>query len=214
MSMMNILGARWLTGWSALAILIGGSSACSSGSNPNPAPASPISVTPSTLLFLQPSAPSQQFVVTDKNFNGSFIQSNSCTAIASVNAQTNPAVGPTAIWNVAPVGPGTCSVQITDGLATTMVVVAVNGPLTANPTSVSFQSTSSIAQSITVGAVGYTGAFTESDTCSGIAAIAPSGSNAATGPSAIFTVTPARIGACSIIFSVIGQNVTVLVTVL
>lgn len=206
--------ARWVTVWSALTILIGGSSACSGSSNPNPAPASPISVTPSTLLFLQPSAPSQQFVVTDRNFTGSFIQSNSCTAVATVSAQTNPAVGPTSTWNIAPIAPGTCSVQIADGVGTTMVVVSVNGPLSANPTSASFQSTSSIAQTITVGAVGYTGAIAESDTCSGIAAIVPSGSNAAVGPSAIFTVTPARIGACSIVFSAIGQNLTVPVTVL
>jgi hypothetical protein len=208
---------RTPAGFCALASLVTGLSACNISATPNPTPTSPISATPGTLTFLQPTSANQQFVVSDKNFTGTFTASNNCAAVASVTAQSNPPVGPSATWNVVPVSGGTCAVTISDGVGTTMVTITVDGPLSVNPTSVSFPSNSSVAQSISVSAFGYTGTFSESDTClgSGIATVSPAGPTAAPGPSATFTMTPLRVGTCAVTFgSTFNQSIVVPVSVL
>ncbi len=51
------------------------------------------------------------------------------------------------------------------------------------------------AQTFTASETGYNGAFTETDTCVGLATVSP---GSATGPSAIFTVTPSANGNCTV----------------
>jgi hypothetical protein len=57
---------------------------------------------------------------------------------------------------------------------------------------------SAYAQTLTVSEASYAGAFAESDTCSGIATIAP---GAGTGPSLAETVTGVASGTCAVTFS-------------
>ncbi len=62
------------------------------------------------------------------------------------------------------------------------------------------------AQTLVVTETGYTGSFTESDTCSTIATVTPS---SGTGPSFTFTVTGLAAGTCSATFAdTNGQHVT------
>ncbi len=62
------------------------------------------------------------------------------------------------------------------------------------------------AQTLVVTETGYTGSFTESDTCSTIATVTPS---SGTGPSFTFTVTGVAAGTCSATFAdTNGQHVT------
>jgi hypothetical protein len=86
------------------------------------------------------------------------------------------------------------------------------GVLSANPTSLSINGTgASYAQNIYVQETGYTGAFSESDTCATIATVTPS--NGA-GPATTFTVTPSAAGTCAAKFAdTNGNQTSVAVTV-
>lgn len=71
--------------------------------------------------------------------------------------------------------------------------------LSVNPSSVAVNGTGAAsAASILVQETGYTGAFTESDTCSGIASVTPS---AGTGPSFTFTAEGVVAGTCTASFT-------------
>ncbi|MGB6986170.1 MAG: hypothetical protein WBD74_09390 [Candidatus Aquilonibacter sp.] len=86
------------------------------------------------------------------------------------------------------------------------------GVLSVNPSAVSISGTgASAAQNVDVQEIGYTGAFGESDNCTGVATIAPSSGS---GPSASFTVTPSAAGTCSATFTDSkSQHVAVAITV-
>ncbi len=80
------------------------------------------------------------------------------------------------------------------------------GVLSANPTSLSINGTGvSYAQNIYVQETGYTGAFSESDTCASITTVTPS---SGAGPAATFTVTPSAAGACAAKFADTNGNQT------
>jgi hypothetical protein len=86
------------------------------------------------------------------------------------------------------------------------------GVLSASPSSLAlFGTGSSNAGSVFVQETGYGGTFSESDTCAGVAAIAPSSGR---GPSTTFGVTGAAAGTCTATFSdVSGQKVSSAITV-
>jgi hypothetical protein len=69
------------------------------------------------------------------------------------------------------------------------------GVLNVNPTSVAVAGLgSTYALQFVAGETGYTGAFTESDTCSGVATVT---TPSAKGPSATYTVTGVAAGTCT-----------------
>jgi hypothetical protein len=82
------------------------------------------------------------------------------------------------------------------------------GVLSVNPTTVQLVGTgNSNAANVLVQETGYGGAFTESDTCTGVATIT---SNSAAGPASTFSVTGIAAGACTATFSdTFGQRVTI-----
>ncbi len=86
------------------------------------------------------------------------------------------------------------------------------GVLSINPTALTLNGTGAAsAQSVDVQEIGYTGGFGESDTCAGIATVAPSSGS---GPSAAFSVTPIAAGTCSATFTdAQSQHVAVAITV-
>ena len=59
--------------------------------------------------------------------------------------------------------------------------------------------------SFTASESGYSGAFTATNTCSGIATVTPS---SASGPSAAFTVTPTANGTCTVTINDASNNST------
>jgi hypothetical protein len=66
------------------------------------------------------------------------------------------------------------------------------GTLAVNPKSLSFVGTgATLATTFTASETGYTGAFTESDTCSGIATVAA-------GAAGSYTITPSGAGSCTV----------------
>jgi len=86
------------------------------------------------------------------------------------------------------------------------------GVLSVSPTTLSLTGTgASNAQNVYVQELGYGGAFSESDTCTAIAAVAPS---SGAGPAATFTVTPSSAGTCAATFTDAHANkVSVAITV-
>jgi hypothetical protein len=66
------------------------------------------------------------------------------------------------------------------------------GALAVKPTSLTFIGTgAALATTFSASETGYTGAFTESDTCSGIASVAA-------GAAGSYTITPSGAGTCSV----------------
>jgi hypothetical protein len=84
--------------------------------------------------------------------------------------------------------------------------------LTASPSALSLDGTgATFAQTAQVQEPGYSGAFAETDTCSGVATVTP---NAGTGPSQTYTVTGVTAGTCAIrISDTNAQHATIAVTV-
>jgi len=79
---------------------------------------------------------------------------------------------------------------------TTPPTTAPTSPLVLAPTSLTFVAGgANAAQTVTVTETGYTGAFTETDTCSALATVTTQN---ASGPSATYTVTPLAAGTCTI----------------
>jgi hypothetical protein len=80
--------------------------------------------------------------------------------------------------------------------ATTLPTTAPVAPLVLAPKSLAFSASgANAAQTVSVSETGYAGAFTETDTCSGIASVSPADGS---GPSATYTVTPLAAGTCTI----------------
>lgn len=84
--------------------------------------------------------------------------------------------------------------------------------LSVSPASVSINGTGSTnAQNISVQETGYTGTFSQTNTCATMATITPSGTN---GSSASFTVTGNAVGTCSATFGdTNNQKITVNIAV-
>ena len=84
------------------------------------------------------------------------------------------------------------------------------GVLSVSPATVQLTGTG-LSNAVLVQETGYSGTFSESDTCSGIATLTSSGT---TGPVAAFAVTANSVGACSATFSdAQGKQITIPVVV-
>jgi len=153
-------------------------------------------------------------------------------------------LGATPAWSLAIEGPGVVSgttVSFTPPVAQTtfaastpyyyVIYQAVGGsvstpppspspsptpaPLAVSPAGLSFTASgASYAQTFAASEPGYTGAFTETDTCNPGTAIATVSAASGPGPTANFTVTPQSAGSCTItVHDTNGQTSTVTVGV-
>jgi|GEM_PF-3412419 len=88
-------------------------------------------------------------------------------------------------------------------------------PLAVSPASLSFTASgASYAQTFAASESGYTGAFTETDTCNPGTAIATVSAASGPGPTATFTVTPQSAGSCVVtVHDTNGQTSTVTIGV-
>lgn len=154
-------------------------------------------VNPTSLNFS--SAATQTFTATENGYSGPLSASSGNIQVATVTPAS--ANGPSATFTVTPVGGGTTTITVSDASSNTATVsVSVTGGVividqtpVATPATLTFETSAS--QTFSVKETDYTGVFTESDNCNGIASVGPS---SAKGPSATFTVTPANGGTCSV----------------
>jgi hypothetical protein len=165
-------------------------------------PPGSVTVAPKSLSFTAVgSANAKSASVAQANYTGSFTESDTCSKIATLAATSNASGA--ADYTVTPVGPGSCSATFTGGQdKSTNLPISVTlapGSVQVTPTTASF--TSALVSDFTNVAVSqdnYSGAFTESDTCSKIATIAAK-SNA--GGKASYTVKPVGPGSCAAKFA-------------
>jgi hypothetical protein len=96
--------------------------------------------------------------------------------------------------------------------ATPTPVPSAQGAIVANPVALAINGTGpSAAQSLQIAENAYTGSFSESDTCAGIATVVP---GTLAGPSATATVTGVASGTCTATFhDRFGQSTPVTITV-
>jgi hypothetical protein len=165
------------------------------------APLGPVDVKPSSLTFVTggPGA-SQKVAVAQLGFTGTFSESDTCSGIATVSEDSN--TGGNASYTVTPVANGNCEATFTGGNKETgPLPIAVNipppGPVVVDPDALTFTSTGvGSAKIVTVSQSGFTGRFTETDTCGGIATVVPASAVGKTE----FKVTPIAKGDCTATF--------------
>ncbi len=131
--------------------------------------------------------------------NPSGVPTSSSTALASATPTARASATPTALASATPTA-----------LASATPTAPPSGVLSVNPIALSINGIGA-AQSVDVQEIGYSGAFNESDTCAGVATVAPSLGG---GPSATFTVTSSAAGTCSATFTdATSQHLAVAITV-
>jgi hypothetical protein len=173
-----------------------------SGAIPAPATdpdkkAAVLKLSPKTLAFTAAGvASAKKIVASEKNYIGKFKVATTCGSAVVVAPKS--AKGPKATLTVTPVSAvSSCTVTVSDSKkhkATATISVTLPA-LNVNPASLSFDATG--APYATTFAITQTGsgAFKQTNTCSGIATVT-SGSLKA--PSAVVTVTPTAAGTCTI----------------
>ncbi len=128
---------------------------------------------------------------------------NACTPPASIGGGPLPTAAPFAT----PTAPGATPTP-TGATATPTPASTPLGAITVNPTSLAFIGTgAALALPFIASETGYTGVYTESDTCSGIATVTA-------GAAGHYTITPSGAGTCSVtIADTFAQKASVAVSV-
>lgn len=167
--------------------------------------AGPIVATPSTLTFSSVTASAQTISASAAYDPTSLSAVSSDPTVATVAAL--PGAGPgSANFSVAPVGPGTCTVTISDALGNSIdISVVVYSQIIVSPATFNFFDPASPAQAISI--AGGTPPFTLQITPAGIVAVSMSSSTAG-------TVAPKFTGVGAIqVVDALGQSVSVPVNV-
>jgi hypothetical protein len=165
------------------------------------APFGNVDVTPATLTFnATGSGNAQHASVSQSGYTGSYTETNDCGTTANVAVTANGSG--TAAVTVTPEAAGACSATFAGGNGETgvlQIVVDLPGGVVASPAPLNFALTGSAqGTTVTVTQSGYTGSYTESDTCGRIAKVVQL-SNA--GGTAQYRVTPSAVGTCSVLFT-------------
>jgi len=183
--------------------------------SPTPTPA-PVGLSPASLSFTNLGAGNAQSVTAAQSgFTGTFTASGANCTQGSTTVATIASTSSNA-FSVTPTAAGSCSVTITgSGASATLSVSVTLAPLALSPSSLAFTASgASYAQTFAASEPGYTGAFTETDTCNPGTAIATVSAASGPGPTANFTVTPQSAGSCTItVHDTNGQTSTVTVGV-
>lgn len=166
-----------------------------------------LNVGPTTLNF-NGTTNAKNITAQETAYSGQFTTSG-CSGIVTITPSTGS--GPSATLAVKPVSSGSCTITVSDdhGNSSPVGVTVSAGTLSANPNALTFTSASAAGQQFTAAETNFTGAFNVSG-CSGIVNVAP---NPGTGPSQIFTVSPAAKGSCTLTVSDGTNTATVDVTV-
>lgn len=193
-----------------------------SGAIPAPAldpdkPKAPaLTLSPKAIAFTAVgSASAKKLVASEKNYKGKFKVVTTCGSAVTISPKA--VKGPKATLTLTPVSAvSSCTVTVSDAKkhkATAKISVVLPPPpaLNVNPSSLSFDATgATYASTFAITQTG-TGAFKETDSCSGIATVTPASLQA---PSSTVTVTPVAAGTCTITVSdAYGQSKQVAVSV-
>ncbi|MHB8198963.1 MAG: hypothetical protein ACYDGW_11995 [Vulcanimicrobiaceae bacterium] len=199
---------------SALAALLFG---CGGGGAILAPPPQPVRLSTSTMNFTALGASAAQPVtVWQSALTTAYAESDTCKGVATIAQTSRVALG-TATYSVTPIGAGGCTATFT-GTANESAVLTITsapnagGGVTANPSSLSFLAIgASYAQNLNVSQSNFTGAYSESDSCTGVVTVSVTSNS---GGAAVYEVTPAAVGTCQItITGGSGKTATVGVTV-
>jgi hypothetical protein len=161
-------------------------------------PPGPVVVNPNALTFTATGSGASQLVaVSQSGFTGSFTESDNCTGIATIVPAS--AVGG-ARYRVTPEAKGNCTATFHGGggqSSPLTIEVAPPGSVVVNPSAMAFTATGSGAsQTVAISQSGFSGSFTETDNCTGIATIVPASAVGGTH----YRVTPEAKGNCAATF--------------
>jgi hypothetical protein len=170
------------------------------------APPGPVVVSPDSLAFSAAgSKNAKKVTVSQTNFADAFTESDTCTNIAGIEATSN--AGGKAVFRVVPLETGKCSATFTgaaDLHSAVSITVTIPGPVAVSPGALEFAGTgTAYAQKINVSQKNFSGSFTGSNTCSGIATIVASSNG---GGKAVYVVTPVAVGSCKASFKGQGSS--------
>jgi hypothetical protein len=127
------------------------------------------------------------FTATENNFSGLFFANSTNILQATVSPSQAPGPGP-ATFTVTGVSAGNPSIGVTDGHSPPQFVsVAVTGPLTTNPTSLTFDGSSTSPQTFNASDPNNSSTINTSNSNPNVASVSPP---SAPGSNVIFTVTP------------------------
>ena len=161
-------------------------------------------VAPAALAIGGPNSTITNFHATEENYASGYTETDDCPRVALVSAgqgssATGSIVGSTTQqYNVTQLGPGSCIARIADnhgGIGSVVIVSTVYGALAASPATVEIGNGNPTSVDLTIDEASYTGSFTESDNCTGIASVALM---AAYGPSTTIMVAQLAAGACTV----------------
>jgi hypothetical protein len=153
----------------------------------------------------------QSLTASEAGFSGTFTITG-CGSPTIVTVFPGTGAGPSLTTAVTPVGGGTCSLSITDGMGGSVSVpITVTTAVGVSPSSLNFSGAgSAYAQSLTITEASFSGPFALSG-CAGILGYAPS---PGAGPSITTQLTPESNGTCNLIASDgIGGTTNLAVTV-
>ena len=189
---------------SALAALLFG---CAGGGAMPPLPAQLVRLSTSTMKFTALGASAAQtMTVWQSTLTTAYTESDTCKGVATI-AQTSPVTLGTAVYSVTPTGAGGCTATFTGTGNESAVLTITSAPsggggVTANPSSLSFLAIgASYFQNLNVSQSNFTGAYSESDNCTGVVTV---GVTSNTAGSAVYEVTPTGVGTCQI--TITGGN--------
>lgn len=164
-----------------------------------------ISISPSALHFSSiGSAHARSVTVAQSDYSGPFTQRDTCSSIATIEAKGSSRT----TFLVTPIGNGSCYARFfgKDRQSTDLPIdVFALGKVVISPSKLAFKNVA--AQSVKVSQSGYTGSFSESDTCAAVAGIAAVSNAQGT---AQFTVSPIGSGSCTATFTGGGGEAAVL----
>ena len=189
---------------------------------PTPTPG-PLTASPAALAIGAANPSTASFVAAETWYDTFFRESDTCAGIATVeytgvthiigSGPGSPPNETTEGYLVTQIGAGTCAATITDdhgGSLSVPIVSTVYGPLKASTASIALGNGAPIVASDVIIETNYSSAFTESDSCAGIATIALSPSK---GPVATLAITQLASGTCTVnVADNHGGTVTVQIT--
>ena len=164
-------------------------------------PPGTVKVKPSSLAFTSTGAGAAKNAgVSQNGYDGKFSESDTCDSIAKIRQTSN--AGGSASYTVTPLAKGDCVATFSGGSrekGRLAISIAPPGDILVDPSSLRFDATGSdAAQKVAVSQSGFSDAFKETDTCSGIATIdAISNANGR----AKYRVTPVANGTCTATFA-------------
>lgn len=171
---------------------------------PTPAPG-PLSLSPPSLVIGGPNPTTATFNATETNYTSGYSESANCSGIAAivqgtsaVTTSSNGISSSAQQYDVTQLAAGSCTAHVADNhgdSGSVAIASTVYGILTASPASIVIGNSNPVSTTVAIAESSYTGPFTESNNCAGIATVTLSPSN---GPTATLAITQLASGMCTV----------------